>query len=224
MSSNTASAGKARGKAGRKAAAAPQASGKWTTLDFAVVIGGGIAFGLIYALVFAPITTALYFHIGENRPVESLLNGIWMLGGFIPMAIVRKPGALLVGETLAGLVEVMIRACPLCAGTSMIVPIELNHQTRMFLNPVFFSGVLEGLGGEMVFCLSRYLRWDLVTFLIAGLGCGAFSWTSGIYVTNSYLFYPGNTMWWILLTSTIGIVVVAGAGSWAVGRLVRGNR
>lgn len=196
---------------------------RWTGRDVVILLVLGGILGVIYALAFVPLSVWLYDVTGQNRPLESLINGIWLLGGFIPMAVIRKPGALLLGECIAAFVEVSIQACPLCAGTGFLSAVELQNEagqvmTREVLNPVFFSGVLQGAGGELLFCLTRYVRWDLSIWLLAGLGSSIFSWASGIYVTHSYIPYDGPTRVAILISSTIGMTLLAGGLGWYISR------
>lgn len=188
----------------------------WSGRDVLAVLVIGAGLGVVYALVFVPFSVWLYGALGQDRPLESLINGIWLWGGFLAVAWVGKPGGLLVGETVAAFVEVCIQACPLCAGSGILIPLWEGTMSRDVLNPIVISGLLQGAGGELVFALRRYARWDLGTWMLAGVGAAFFSWISGIYVTRSYLEYDALPRFLILLSSSLSMALLAGAPGWWV--------
>lgn len=177
--------------------------------------------------------------------VSSLINGIWFLAGFIGMALVRKPGACLFTETLAALLEVLF-AQSLLGGYPIdvmgeaythvyaVTPGPLPHGQFLgqsvdgryvyefsVFNMVAFVGLLEGLGPEVVFGFARYANWSLPVWFAAGAAGALLEWLTGIYVTQYYL-YPGfQETVLTMLSSLIGISVVAGGIGYLVSRRSR---
>lgn len=211
------------------ATANPEPETRWLPRDRAIVLVSALVFGTIY-LFWDDLYQALLGGLKLNLATTSLINGMWFMGGFVPMALTRKPGTCLVGESLAALWEVTL-VYLLRAGN---YPIDYAGETytsflfgsladpagireyRVF-NVVFFVGILEGLGPEMVFGLTRYRDFSLRTWILAGSAGAVLEWMTGIWVTHYYVIEPPAIFWGILLTSVIGIGGIAGTVSWAIG-------
>ncbi|MBU0607244.1 MAG: ECF transporter S component [Armatimonadetes bacterium] len=201
---------------------------RWTGRDWAIILVSAFVFGFVY-LSWDYVYQFLLMRLHLNLAVTSLINGMWFLGGLIPMALIRKPGACLVGETLAALWEVTL-VYILVNGD---YPIKYSGETyttflmdlpgqgirefRVF-NVVFFVGILEGLGPEMIFALTRYRDWSWRTWVYAGSAGAILEWMTGIWVTHYYAIEPAHIFWGILVTSIIGIGLLAGSLSWAISR------
>jgi energy-coupling factor transport system substrate-specific component len=84
--------------------------------------------------------------------VAGLFYGVWYWGGLLLAYAIRKPGAALLGECGAALVEFGLGA-PL--GVLVLV-----------------LGFVQGLGLEVVFAWTRFNQWGLVTLLVAGAMAG----------------------------------------------------
>lgn len=77
-----------------------------------------------------------------------VIYGMWFIGGTLPAYIVRKPGAAVLGETLAAI-------------------FELVYGTQ-FASTVLLYGFMQGLMSEAVFAIARYKRWGWGAVLAAG--------------------------------------------------------
>lgn len=173
----------------------PKARGgtRWRPVDIVVASVLGVAGGLLFILwniAGEPLRAALGFY----PPLGALTYGFWVLPGVLVGLVVRKPGAALYGEVLAAVV-------------SMLVGNQWGFGT---LN----SGIIQGLGAELVFALLLYRRWGLGAALGAGAGAGL---GMGIYETLVYnaalaptvqLLYAGACV--------VSGIVLAGGGSWLV--------
>ncbi len=199
---------------------------RWTKRDWAIVLGAAFLGGFLY-LAWDYLYQYLLTGLRWNLAVTSLINGAWFLGGLIPMALIRKPGVALVGETLAALWEVTL-VYILHSGDYPIkysgetyttflmnVPGKGIQEFRVF-NVVFFVGILQGLGMEVVFGFFRYRDWRWRVWILAGSGGAILEWMTGIWVTHYYVIEPPLTFWGILLTSIIGIGLGAGTLGWAI--------
>lgn len=97
---------------------------------------------------------------------QHVLSGGWMVVAPLALYIVRKPGAGIVVEILAALVEVVFLASPV--GPMLLI-----------------VGLVQGAGAELAFAVTRYRRYGWGTFVLSGLtaaaaslvlGCVRFGW------------------------------------------------
>ena len=117
----------------------------WTTRDAVLVAVLAVVFGFLY-IQWVPIWIAaagLGAQIGQE-----LVFGFWLIAGVLASYITRRPGAALVGEFLAALAEVLFGVA---AGTPLLV-----------------TGIMEGLGAEIVFGARRWRDYSLTTVVLAG--------------------------------------------------------
>ncbi len=169
---------------------------RWRVVDMTVaavlaVAGGLMLWGLNTA--WTPITTP----IGRVwPPLPAVLNGLWLLPGVLVGLVVRRPGAALLGETLAALVEAQLGG--------------------LWGFATVYYGVAEGLGAELVLALLLYRRFGLVAAMAAGAGSAVV-----LSVLDLALYYPDYPAGQKVAYAVISIVsgaVLAGAGSWLLTR------
>jgi energy-coupling factor transport system substrate-specific component len=84
--------------------------------------------------------------------LQGLLNGPWLIAGPLAGLIVRKPGAALYAEFIAAALELLV--LPTYGAT------------------VLLSGVIQGLGAEIVFAVLLYRSFGPVVALLAGAAAG----------------------------------------------------
>lgn len=120
-------------------------SSGWTTRDAVLVAVLAVVFGFLY-LQWLPVWLAVRA-FGAQVGQEALF-GFWLTGGVLAAYIVRRPGAALGGEFLAALAEILFGAA---AGA-----------------PLLITGIMQGLGAEIVFALGRYRRWSIEVLVLAG--------------------------------------------------------
>ncbi|WP_081689811.1 ECF transporter S component [Leifsonia xyli] len=169
---------------------------RWRVVDIVVAsvvaVASGVVFwawGQAWNPLSGPVTALL-------PGFQGILNGPWLFAGVLVALIVRKPGAALYGEVVAAVV-------------SMLVGTQWGFAT-------LFSGVVQGLGAEIVFALFLYAKWTLPPALLAGAGAGLAE-----SVLDLFYSYPGVAPGFAIVytvTTTISGVVVAGLGSWALVR------
>ncbi len=117
----------------------------WTTRDAVLVAVLAVVFGFLY-MQWVPIwviAASLGAQIGQEAAF-----GFWLIAGVLASYIIRRPGAALLGEFLAALAEVLFGAA---AGTPLLV-----------------TGIMQGLGAEIVFGARRWQDYSLSTVIIAG--------------------------------------------------------
>ncbi len=120
---------------------------RWRTRDLVLVVVLGVTFGFLYwALVQAWV--ALTVVLGDLTQ-HALLGG-WLIVAPVALAITRRPGAGIVAEVLASVVEVVFLGSPV--GPMLII-----------------AALLQGLGSEIPFALTRYRRYGWGVFALSGL-------------------------------------------------------
>lgn len=168
---------------------------RWRTVDIVVTAVIGVAFGvvfwgwnLLYAVV-SPAFTAF-------PPAGGLMIGIWLLPAVLAPLIIRKPGAGLTAELIAGIVSAL-----------------LGNQWGLL---VILSALVQGLGGELGYAAFRYRVWNRVSALVAAAMAGL---AAVIYELITY--WVGWAVIWQISYAAIVVpsaMLVAGLGAIALMR------
>ena len=128
--------------------------------------------------------------------VQGLLAGPWLIAGVLGGLIVRKPGAALYTETVAAVISALVGNA---WGPLTIV-----------------SGLVQGLGAELIFLVFAYAVWRLPVALLAGAGAGL-----ACGINDRILWYPGADVLFTtvyIASTTVSGVVIAGLGGWLIMR------
>ncbi|GAA1488417.1 ECF transporter S component [Brachybacterium sacelli] len=168
---------------------------RFRTLDLLVTVLIGAAFGVaflgygqLYTLI-GPLTAAF-------KPAEGLLAGIWFLPAVLAALIVRRPGAALLAEMVASLLEMLLGG-------------QWGWGTAI-------SGLLQGGGVELAFALFRYRRFTLPVAVLGGILSGALEW-----VWERFAYYPEMSWPYALILLVLFLLsgaVLAGGLGWAASR------
>lgn len=169
----------------------PKRSSQWRVVDIVVASVLGVAIGVIFWLWSAGYgimsAAAIAF-----PPSTALYGGGWLIAAVIGGLVIRKPGAALYCELIAATVEGLL-------GTH-------------FGLTVLLSGLVQGLGAELVFAVVRYRRFSLPVALLAGAFAGV-----GMGITDSIVSNPEWALNWKLIYILFGAIsgaVIAGLLSW----------
>ncbi|HET7139966.1 MAG TPA: ECF transporter S component [Arthrobacter sp.] len=181
----------------------------WRVVDIVVAALIAIAGGVIFwawdqgaALVSGPMT-AVY------PPATGLIAGGWMIPAVLGMLIVRRPGAALFCETVAATGELIMGS--------------------QYGATVLISGILQGLGAELVFFLLVYgnfrfksflhQKYNLIAALLAGAGAGLFCGLNDSFLPWGWniAYEPADKLAYIVFC-TISGAVIAGGLSWLATR------
>jgi energy-coupling factor transport system permease protein len=171
----------------------------WRVVDIVVAALIAVAGGVIFwawsqgaNLVSAPLN-ALY------PPLTGLYAGGWMIPAVLGMLIIRKPGAALFCETVAATGELIMGSQ---YGTTVLI-----------------SGILQGLGAELVFAAILYKKFNLPVSLLAGAGAGLFCGLNDSFLPWGWniAYEAGDKLAYIAFTTVSG-AVIAGALSWLATR------
>lgn len=184
-------------------ASAPTAKGlgrpglwRWRVVDIVVASVIAVACAVIFLL----------WNVGYEAPstllkpllpgVQGLLAGPWLLAGVLGGLIIRKPGAALYTELVAAVISALIG----------------NQWGPLTI----VSGIVQGVGAELIFLIFLYGAWKLPVAILAGAGAGL-----ACGINDRILWYPGAD---VLFTSvyisatTISGALIAGLGGWLIAR------
>lgn len=168
----------------------------YRTIDLVTVATIGVATGVVFWAwdqAWNGISTLALF---TAPPVLGLLTGPWLIGGVLGGLIVRRPGAALAAEFIGSVVEMLIG--------------------NQWGSSTMISGLLQGLGVEVILALVLYKRFGVVVAALGGALAGAFeifyewhAYYSG-WTWNYKLAYLGCTM--------LSGLVIAGILGWLLVR------
>ncbi|MDF9276747.1 ECF transporter S component [Arthrobacter sp. EH-1B-1] len=124
---------------------------EWRVVDIVVASVIAVAVGVIF-FAWSAGYSGIAAVTAAFPPLAGLYSGGWLIAGVLGGLIIRKPGAAIYCEVLAAAVSALI-------GTQ-------------FGMAVLLSGLVQGIGAELIFALFLYKRWNLGVALLAGLGAG----------------------------------------------------
>lgn len=171
----------------------------YRTIDLITLATLGVAFGIVFwgwdRLYYGAKLTSLLSY----PPSVGLLAGPWLLAAVVGGLIIRKPGAALAAEFVAANVEYILPGNEW--GTGVLV-----------------SGLLQGLGVEIVLALFLYRRFDLG---VAVLGAILAATVESVYEWDAYwatTFTTATQRWAYLGSFALSGAVIAGLGGWLLTR------
>jgi energy-coupling factor transport system substrate-specific component len=157
---------------------------RYRTIDLVTITTLGVAFGVIFwgwGKLYAAAGTAGML---TYPPSGAFFGGGWLIAGVVIGLIVRKPGAALAGEVIA-------------ASISGLMPGNEWGMTTLV------SGLLQGLGVEIVLAIGLYRYFGVVT---AAAGAALAAVFEAVYEWSNWYSYWG----WSYKLAHMGIFVVSG--------------
>ena len=142
----------------------PRRSLRWRVVDIIVASVIGVVSAFVFwagAWIYEALKPGFAFIPG----LIGLVNGIFLFAGPLAAVIVRKPGAALYAEMVAALLESLLGNS--WGGAETIV-----------------SGLIQGLGAEIVFLILFYRVWTWWSTTLSGLVSGLFCFVG--YVILGY--------------------------------------
>lgn len=169
---------------------------RWRVVDIVVASVIAVACALIFLL----------WNVGYQGPstllepllpgVQGLVNGPWLIAGVLGGLIIRKPGAALYTELVAAVISALVG--------NVWGPLTI------------VSGLVQGLGAELIFLLFLYGVWKLPVAILAGAAAGV-----ACGINDVFLWYAGaDTAFTVIYiaSSTVSGAVIAGIGAWLIAR------
>ena len=120
---------------------------QWSLKEIIVMSALGVAFGPLYMAwiqVWA-IVTGIFGPIGLD-----IIFGFWFVVSIICAHIFRKPGAALISEWIAAVIQ-----------------IPLGSPSGAWL---ILTGFIQGFGAEVPFWLTKYKKFNTTTLMLSGVG------------------------------------------------------
>ncbi len=175
-------------------------STRWRVVDIVVASVVGVALGVVFWAWAIPYGAAETPLKAVLPGVQAFMGAVWLIGAVLGGLLIRKPGAALYVELLAALVSAL-----------------LGSQWGL---GTLISGLVQGLGAEIVFALFLYRVWRLPVAWLAGAGAGV-----GLAVNDLLTWYAGSSALFATVyavSAVVGGALVAGTLSWlAVRALAR---
>lgn len=168
-----------------------RSSREWRVVDIIVASVVSVAVGVIFWAWSAgyagiAVLTAAF------PPLSGLYGGGWLIAGVIGALIIRKPGAALYCEVLAAVVEALLGSA--------------------FGLGVIISGLVQGVGAELVFAAFLYRRFTLPVAVLAGILSGVFMGVHASITSNVAWAFEWKVMYVVL--GAVSGAFVAGLLSW----------
>ncbi|MEC1290220.1 ECF transporter S component [Bacillus mojavensis] len=156
----------------------------WKVKEIVIMSVISIVFAIVY-LVFTHFGNVL---AGMFGPIAyEPIYGIWFIVSVIAAYIIRKPGAALVSEVIAALVECLLG----------------NPSGPM----VIVIGVVQGLGAEAVFLATRWKAYSLPVLILAGMGSSVASFIYDLFVSGYAAYSPGYLLIMLVIRLVSGAVL-----------------
>ena len=144
----------------------------WKLKDVILMAMLGTLFAAVYLAVFyggLALQTALT-PVGLAPFGFEIIYGVWFTAATIAAYIIRKPGAALITEVLAAVVELLMGNS---GGATLLL-----------------TGLIQGLGCELGFALFRYQRFNLLSMSISGITAALFIFIYELFYLQYYLLSP----------------------------------
>ncbi|WP_309080941.1 ECF transporter S component [Zhihengliuella sp.] len=178
-------------------AKAPQRA--WRVVDIVVASVIAVVSGVIF-WAWNMSYAGLDFLWVAFPPSSGLVMGMWLFPGVLGALIIRKPGAALYCELLAAIVSAF-----------------MGSQWGL---TVLMSGLVQGLGAEVVFASLRYRRWGLPAAMVAGGGMALFGTFNELFIVNWFPMYTLPMKFAYMGFAIVSGVVIAGLVSWVATRAI----
>ncbi|MDT0190466.1 ECF transporter S component [Rothia terrae] len=166
---------------------------RWRVNDIVVASVLAVACALIFWVWNNAVYPAVSAATVAAPQFTPLIAGAWLIAGVLGGLIIRKPGAALYTELLAAIISAFIGS----AGFGITV---------------VYSGLVQGIGAELVFLLFMYKRWGLPTALLSGAVSGLFMGVYEVIVWNPE--YSLNNKIIYVICGVISGTILAGLVSW----------
>ncbi|OAH49457.1 ECF transporter S component [Microbacterium oleivorans] len=172
---------------------------RWRVVDIVVAAVLGVAVGLLFWF-WNGVGYGWFEVMDAATPgLGGFAVGIWLIGGVIGGLVIRKPGAALLVEVVAAAVSATIG--------------------NIWGPSTLLSGLVQGLGAELIFAVFLYRRFGIGVAALAGVGAGVAAWIFELFfgsTPNVLKTLEFNLIY--LGTIIVSGVVLAGVVGWLLVR------
>ncbi|MFC4137818.1 MULTISPECIES: ECF transporter S component [unclassified Microbacterium] len=177
----------------------PSRNLRWRVVDIVVAAVLGVAVGLLF-WAWNIIGGAWFGAADALTPgLGGIAVGIWLIGGVIGGLVIRKPGAALVVEVVAAIISMLIG--------------------NVWGIGTVFSGIVQGIGAEVVFALFAYRRFGIGVAMLSGIGAALGAWVWELFYGSSPNILKSVEFNMIYLgTLVVSGAILAGVVGWLLVR------
>jgi energy-coupling factor transport system substrate-specific component len=170
---------------------------RWRGVDLITAAMLAVAFGVVFWGFDTFIYPVLSLATANFPPAGELMLGVWLIPAVVGALVIRRPGAALFTELVAANVELFLG--------------------NKWGAAVLLSGVLQGLGVELVMALFRHRRYGVVVAALGGVFSAVFEIV--LYEWQSYVAdFSGAWKAVYLGCGMVSGAVIAGVGGWLLVR------
>ena len=169
----------------------------WRVVDIVVAAVLAVASGVVF-FAWNTVHHSLDFLFVAFPPASALLAGMWLFPAVLGALIIRKPGAALFCETVAAVVS--------------------SFMGSEYGWTVLASGLVQGLGAELVFAIFLYKAWGLPVALLAGAVTGLFGGINDAFIFAWFDEYTLAMKLFYVAAMALSGLVIAGLLSWLATR------
>jgi energy-coupling factor transport system substrate-specific component len=176
----------------------PRRNYRWRVVDIVVASVIGVASGLIFVAWNVGYTVPSTLLQTLLPGLQGFVNGGWLFAGVLAGLIIRKPGAALYAELVAAVVSALVG--------------------NQWGSLTIVSGVVQGLGAELVLLAFLYANYRVYVAVLAGAGAALFG-----AINDLIFWYPGSNSEFSIAyvaSSMISGALVAGLLSWLAARAI----
>ena len=171
---------------------------RWTLREILIVAVLGAVFAVLYL---GWVQVWLVAQAIFGAVTMDVVMGFWFIVSIIAAAIIRKPGAALISEMLAALVEILLGSP---AGLLLLL-----------------AATIQGAGAELVFAATRWRNYSLPVLMLAGVGASVFSYVYTWFLYDYGALAPGLLAAMFVLRCLSGAILGGLAGYFIVRALYR---
>lgn len=168
---------------------------QWRVADIAVASVIGVVSAFIYWIV-AIFSEVPWTALNSILPgFAGLINGLWLFAAPLAAVIVRKPGAAIYAEVIAGVLEAL-----------------MGNQWGGA--ETFAIAVVQGLFAEIAFIIFAYKKWNLGSMILSGalsgVGCWCYTFLGKLQSVDAFGKYGLP----YLISTVVSGVIFAGVLMW----------
>lgn len=161
----------------------------WKLRDIVLMVILAIICGLLYE-VWGLLYNVFNF---SSAAGQGIMNGVWFLAGVLVPVIIRRPGAAIIAELLASIIEMAVGSSWGLAGV--------------------LSGVMQGLGAEIGFAIFGYKKYNMGVAILAGMLSFVGFLPQWFLQYQGGGFGPVNQTWYIIISLISGAVFAGWLGT-----------
>ena len=163
----------------------------WKLKDVIMVSIFSVIFSFIYigAVYFANFLATILAPFGLAPFAYEILFGVWFMASTFVPYIVQRSGVAVVSEVLSALIEVIMG--------------------NMFGPIVILSGIIQGMGPELVFAKNKYRNFSMMNMCLAAAAACVASFIWG-FIRGGFVKYSPMMLLWMFIVRLISSVVFSG--------------